>query len=93
MEVKDFHVQLFSSSVRRPRRRPGFKTSTRLTVLGVTSHMTLHGSPGATGAVAAGGPLLLPISPSRLRPWKAPKKESSLAGARFLAGVACYQRQ
>lgn len=54
----------------------------------VFHHMTLHWSPGATGAAAAGDPLPFPISPSRLRPWKAPKKESSLAWAGLLAGVA-----
>ena len=56
----------------------------------VSAHMTLHGSPpAAAGAETAGDPLLPPISPSRLRPWKAPKKESSFAGAGFLAGVVC----
>lgn len=34
-----------------------------------------------------------PISPSRLRPWKAPKKESSFAAAGFLAVVVCRGRQ
>lgn len=57
---------------------------------GVKSHMTLHWSPApAAGADMAGDPLLPPISPSRLRPWKAPKKESFFAGAGFLAAVVC----
>lgn len=51
-------------------------------------HMTLHWSP--PGAAMAGDPWLSPISPSRLRPWKAPNKELSFAGAGFLAGVVCY---
>lgn len=53
--------------------------------------MTLQGSPppAAAGLAKAGDPVLPPISPSRLRPWKAPKKDSSLAGAGFLAGVDC----
>lgn len=50
-------------------------------------HMTLHWSP--PGAAMAADPLPSPISPSRLRPWKAPKKELPFAGARFLAGVVC----
>lgn len=50
--------------------------------------MTLHWSP-PPAAGAAGDPVVLPISPSRLRPWKAPKKESSFAGADFLAVVVC----
>lgn len=56
--------------------------------------MTLHWSPApAAGAEMAGDPLLPPISPSRLRPWKAPKKESSFAGAGFLAVVVCCTRK
>lgn len=54
------------------------------------SHMTLHGSPpAATGAAMAGDAWVPPISPSRLRLWKAPKKASSLAAAGFLTGVVC----
>lgn len=51
--------------------------------------MTLHESPPAAEGGTAGDALLPPTSPSRLRPWKAPKKESSFAGAGFLAGVVC----
>lgn len=40
-----------------------------------------------------GDPALFPINPSRLRPWKAPKKESSLAAADFLAGVVYHMRK
>lgn len=41
----------------------------------------------------AGDPLLSHISPSRLRPWKAPKKESSFTRGGFLAGVVCCVRK
>lgn len=54
--------------------------------------MTLHWSPAA-GAAVEGDPAPFPINPSRLRPWKAPKKESSLAAAGFLAGVVYHMRK
>lgn len=50
-------------------------------------HMTLHWSPEAPGAAMPADPWLFPLSPSRLRPWKAPKKDSSFTWAGFLAGV------
>lgn len=63
-------------------------------LLNVAAHMTLHWSPPAAGALTAGDPPLPPISPSRLRPWKAPKKESSFPGAGFLAAVVfCRHRE
>ena len=37
-----------------------------------------------------GDPWPSPISPSRLRPWKAPNKDLSFDGAGFLAVVVCW---